>query len=371
MNKIAAVTSTRADYGLLSNLIGALKNDQAFDFSLIVTGTHLSQKHGMTVQEIVSDGFRVDTKIAMALDDDDKVELTLAAASLTQKIAKKLKALALDAIIILGDRFEILPVAYAAALQNIKIIHLHGGEITLGAIDNKMRFAISHLADFHLTATKKSKQRLVSSGIEEKYVVNTGAIGVENAINLAKYNRAEIEAKTGFLFCEKNILCTFHPQTVSKLNPEKQISEVLDGLAFFQEAAKFISLPNADPGSGIIAEYIEEFSKTHPHVYLTQNLGHRLYLSVMKEVDVVVGNSSSGIIEAPAMGVPTVNIGDRQNGREKAPSIVECSFDPKTIIKAIQTVFSKGKKPLLHKHPYYQKDTCNLMLSSIKKFLFC
>ena len=236
MTKIAAVTSTRADYGLLSPIISKLKNDEAIDLTLIVTGTHLSKRHGKTVEEIIADKFKIGAKIEINLEDDDPFALTLAAADLTTHIARKLKSLKPEAIIILGDRFEMVPIAYAAVLQNIKVIHLHGGEMTLGAIDNKMRFAISHLADLHLTATKKSKQRLINSGIDKRYIVNAGAIGVENAINMTKYRRSEIESKTGFYFGDKNLLFTFHPETISKLSASQQIGEVLNGLANFRIA---------------------------------------------------------------------------------------------------------------------------------------
>ena len=369
MTKIAVFTSSRADYGLLSKLIDKLNNEIGIDVHFIVTGTHLSQKHGMTVQEIIEDGFQIYARIEVTMEEDDPVDLTNAVADLQRQIAIELKALSPDAMIILGDRFEALPAAYAAALQRIKIVHLHGGEITLGAIDNKIRFAISHLADFHLTATERSKQRLISGGIDEKYVVNTGAIGVENAMKVVKYSRAEIESKTGFRFRKNNILFTFHPETISKLSARQQINTVLDGLAYFQEAAKFISLPNADPGNQIISQCLENFSNSCSNIYFAKNFGHRLYLSLMGEVDVVVGNSSSGIIEAPALGVATVDIGDRQKGREKASSVVECGYDQMNIKRAIQKAISSKKSPPLTKHPYYQDDTCNLMVSSIKEFL--
>lgn len=369
MTRIAFFTSSRADYGLLSKLIDKLESENGVDIKLIVTGTHLSQKHGMTVREIIEDGFKIDAKIEVSLEEDSPRAVTNVVADLQRQIAIKLEMLSPDALIILGDRFEALPAAYAAALQRIKVIHLHGGEITLGAIDNKVRFAISHLADFHLTATERSKQRLIKGGIDKKYVVNTGAIGVENAIKVSKYSRAEIENKTGFRFRKNNILFTFHPETISKLSAKQQIDAVLNGLSPFQEAAKFISLPNADLGNSVVSQCLESFGSSFPNIYFAKNFGHRLYLSLMGEVDVVVGNSSSGIIEAPALGVATVDIGDRQKGREKASTVVECELDQKIIKRAIKIAISSNNSPVLHKHPYYQKDTCNLMVSSIKNFL--
>jgi len=371
MIKIAAVTSTRADFGLLSSLLKALRDDADFDLRLIVTGTHLSAKHGMTVNEILDDGFSVDSKIKINLSDDTPVALTMSIADLTQKIAHSFETIKPDAIIILGDRFEMLPIAYTATMQGIAIIHIHGGEITLGAIDNKMRFAISHLADLHLTATEKSRQRLIDNGICHKHVVFTGAIGVENALNLTKLSRRNIEAKTGWQFLDKNILFTFHPETLSDIKAEDQINVVLDALSNFRSAAKFISMPNADPGNQAVAQRLIAFSNKETNVHITQNLGHTLYLSMMNEVDVVVGNSSSGIIEAPALGVATVNIGGRQSGREQANSIIDCSFDAGDIRNSIDKAFLKGKVSALLDHPYYRRGTCNAMVSAIRSFFPC
>ena len=371
MIKIAAVTSTRADFGLLSSLLKALRDDADFDLRLIVTGTHLSVKHGMTVSEILNDDFAIDSKIKINLNDDTPIALTASVADLTQKIARSFDSIKPDAIIILGDRFEMLPIAYTATMLGIAIIHIHGGEITLGAIDNKMRFAISHLADLHLTATKKSKQRLIDNGISSKHVVFTGAIGIENALKLTKFNRQKIEAKTGWQFLDKNILFTFHPETLSNIEAKDQINVVLDALSNFRSAAKFISMPNADPGNQTVAERLFSFSNSEPNVYITRNLGHKLYLSMMNEVDVVVGNSSSGIIEAPALGVATVNIGERQSGREQANSIINCSFDAEDIRNSIDKAFLKGNVSDLLDYPYYRQGTCKAMVSAIRDFFSC
>lgn len=368
MIKIAAVTTTRADFGLLSSLLKALRDDTDFDLKLVVTGTHLSAKHGMTINEILSDSFAVDTKISFDLSDDTPLALTISVADFTKKIAHSFDTIGPDAIIILGDRFEMLPIAYTAAMQGIAIIHIHGGELTLGAIDNKMRFAISHLADLHLTATKKSKQRLIDNGISSKQIVFTGAIGVENALNFNKSSRQKIEAETGWQFLDKNILLTFHPETLSDIKAKDQINVVLDALSNFRSAGKFISMPNADPGNQAIAQRLTAFSKKQPNVFIAQNLGHKLYLSMMNEVDVVVGNSSSGIIEAPAFGVATVNIGGRQSGREQANSIIDCSFDAEDITNSIYKAFLKGKVQALLDHPYYRQGTCNAMVSAIRGF---
>ena len=371
MTRIAAVTSTRADYGLLSRLMTALNNDPDLEFKLIVTGTHLSAKHGMTVDEISADGFAIDARISIDMDSGNAVELTASAGDLTQQMAQCFKAMKPEAVVVLGDRFEILPVAYAAAMQGIAVIHLHGGELTLGAIDNKMRFAISRLADLHLVATETSRQRLIAGGTPDEHVVMTGAPGVEHALTMAKASRQDIETRTGARFYDKNILFTFHPETMSGRAVEDQISAALTALGEFDDIGKFISLPNADPGNQVIRDQLMAFSESHPHVHLTSNLGHHLYLSLLGEVDAVVGNSSSGIIEAPALGTTTVNIGCRQEGREQAASVIQCDCTADAITSAISTALSRQDAPHLSDHPYYREGTCRIMISAIKDFLSC
>ena len=368
MINIAAVTTTRADFGLLSSLLEKLRDDPNIDFNLIVTGTHLSTKHGHTVDEIIASGFCISEKIKMAMDDDTALPLTMAAGQLTQDIAQCFDRIKPDAVILLGDRFEILPLAFAAMMQGIKIIHLHGGEITLGAIDNKIRFAVSNLADLHLTVTAQSAKLLIDGGADARHVVHVGAPGVEHALNLGTTSRTDITAATGIVFQEQNILFTLHPETVSSISVDEQIGNSLEALTQFPDVGKFISLPNADPGNSAITSALRDFAERHPNAHLTKNLGHVLYLSLLSEVDAVVGNSSSGIIEAPAFGTPTVNIGDRQKGREQAPSIIDCSFDVADIAKAITTALGNVETSNINNHPYYSENTCNVMLAAIKDY---
>lgn len=371
MTKIAVITSTRADYGLLAPLIKALHHHPKIGIRIIATGTHLSELHGLTINEILADGFSVDAQIPFDMSSDQRQDLTHASGRFTQDLVDHLSKMQPDAMIILGDRFEILPAAYSAAMLNIKTIHLHGGEVTLGAIDNKIRYAISHLADLHITATEQSKQRLIDGGINPDHVFMTGALGVENAVKMPKASRSEIETKTGAVFCEQNILFTFHPETVTTFSVEKQIDTVIDALKNFEHIGTFISMPNADPGNRVIREKLSAFAKHHPHAYLTENLGHYLYLSLMNEVDAVVGNSSSGIIEAPAFGVTTINIGDRQKGREQAKTVRQCGYDSAQITSALTAALSQPIAAELSAHPYYQDETCNKVVSIIEQYFAC
>jgi len=368
MVKIVVITTTRADYGLLSSLIRALSKCSDFEISIIASGTHLFQSHGMTINEIYDDSLDVDAQIPFDLASDSPYELTTSAGPFIVNLTQYFEQIKPDAILILGDRFEMLPVAYVASMMAIKIIHLHGGEVTLGAIDNKMRFAISHLADLHLTATEQSKQRLIKAGISADNVFMTGALGVENALTMVKASRAEISKKTGIDFCDQNILFTFHPETLSDLSVDQQIVITLQALAKFNDLGKFISLPNADPGNHAIREKLIAFSENHANVHLTHNLGHYLYLSIMSEVHAVVGNSSSGIIEAPALGINTVNIGDRQKGREQAKTILQCGYNPEAIETALRQALSKRISSSVTHHPYYREGTCQIMVSVIKNY---
>jgi len=367
--KIAAVTSTRADFGLLSGLMGALNNDPNFELEIIATGTHFSPQHGYTKFEIEDAGFNLYSTIELDLNDDSRSNLSFASADLARKITQKLKHTQPEAIILLGDRFEILPIAFVAVMLGIKIIHIHGGEVTLGSFDNKMRYAISSLSDLHLVATKKARSTLLNMGFSKQNVIFTGAPGVEHALKMTKADRAEIEQKFGAKFRLKNILFTFHPETLSTLSVERQIDFTLSALSNFKDIGIFISMPNADPGNQKIRSALIDFEKANNNVFLIDNMGHYFYLSLLSEVNAVVGNSSSGIIEAPAVSTITVNIGDRQKGREQAPTILNTSIEKNDIIKAVSDALLIKKQIDITQHPYYCVDTCGLMVDSIKSFL--
>lgn len=367
--KITAITSTRADFGLLSGLMEALNKDPNFELEVMATGTHLSPQHGYTKSEIEEAGFKLSSTIEMDLNDDSPLNLSLSSAELARKITKILNHTQPKAIIILGDRFEILPIAFVAVMLGVKIIHIHGGEVTLGSFDNKMRYAISSLSDLHLVATKKARSTLLNMGFTEQNVVLTGAPGVEHALKMTKADRTEIEQKFGIKFRLKNILFTFHPETLSTLSVERQIDITLSALSNFKDIGIFISTPNADPGNQKIRSALVDFKKANNNVFSMDNMGHYLYLSLLSEVNAVVGNSSSGIIEAPAVSTITVNIGSRQKGREQAPTILNTSIEKNDIIKAVSDALSSKKQIDITQHPYYCADTCGLMVNSIKSFL--
>ena len=369
MNKIIIVTTTRADFGLLHRLVERLGHEPGIDARLLATGTHLSADHGNTVDEITAAGFEVAIPLPMELESDHRGALTRSSAGLMDRISAVLEDQQPDAIILLGDRFEILPIAYAAVMLGVRIIHLHGGEITLGAIDNKIRNAVSSLADLHLAATRQAADRLIAAGAGQDQVAWVGAPGVENAISLNPASMDDIIATTGFTFCQRNILFTFHPETVSSISTHDQIDQTLSALSRFPGVGKFLSMPNADPGNQMIRQRLAAFRDTNPNTWLWESLGHHLYLSMMKAVDAVVGNSSSGIIEAPAFGTMTVNIGDRQKGREQAGSVITCRLDANEIEAAIAKALSGMAKPDLDNHPYYRADTTERMMAAIRAML--
>ena len=366
---IAVITTTRADFGLLAPLIEKLNSALDFRLSLIATGTHLSAIHGHTVDEIVALGFTPDYKIPIDLSNDGRAALTSEAGVLTGSFAELFESATFDAIVVLGDRFEIIPPVFAATMLGIKVIHIHGGEITLGALDNKFRYAVSSMADLHLAPTRVAAERLILGGAIPKNVIFSGAPGVENALSITLASALEIKERTGMELAKRNLLFTFHPETVSSTSVEDQIRITLEALSAFPETGKFISTPNADPESQIIRYALRDFAAQNPRCYFTENLGHHLYLSLLSVVDVVVGNSSSGIIEAPALGTMTVNIGDRQKGREQAPSIINADYKAHTIIKAIHTGFDESHPIVIEEHPYYHSNSSSTMLNAIKAFL--
>ena len=366
---IAVITSSRADFGLLAPLIEQLNISPDFHLRLIVTGTHLSALHGQTVDEIIAFGLIPDYQIPMDLSDDNCTALSHEAGALIGPFAKIFESANFDAIVVLGDRFEIIPPVFAATMMGLPVIHIHGGEITLGALDNKFRYAISSMADLHLAPTRASAERLISGGVNPCNVIVSGAPGVENAISLSLTSASEIIKETGMEFAERNLLFTFHPETASSTPVKKQISITLEALSAFPETGKFISMPNADPGNKFIRQALIDFADQNPRCHLTENLGHHLYLSLLSVVDLVVGNSSSGIIEAPALGTTTVNIGDRQRGREQAPSIINADYISTAIIEAIRIGLNQKHSMAINDHPYYQPHSSSIMLNAIKAFL--
>jgi len=339
--RICVVTGTRAEYGLLKPVISLLHDDPEVDLQLVATGTHLSPGHGMTVTEIERDGFKPDARVEIDLSDDSRLGVARAMAETTAKMSVALNDLRPDLVLVLGDRYEILATAQAAMILAIPIAHIHGGEVTNGAFDDSIRHAITKMSALHFVATQEYARRVVQLGEQPGTVFNVGALGVDLATSTKTVTHEVLESTLKHDLTKPVLLVTFHPTTRSGVSSKDEISEVLAALENFAYCSIVFTGVNADPGSAEIKNQIASFVARDPEKRsMHDSLGQVNYFSLMKISDVVVGNSSSGIIEAPAMHVPTVNIGSRQDGRMRADSIIDVPTHSAQIQTAIETALS-------------------------------
>jgi UDP-hydrolysing UDP-N-acetyl-D-glucosamine 2-epimerase len=339
--RICVVTGSRAEYGLLYWLLKELQADHDVELKLAVTGMHLSTEFGNTYHHIVSDGFEIDWKVDMVLSSDSEAALAKSTGLGVMGFSDAFRHLQPDVIVILGDRFEILAACLAAMLMRIPIAHIHGGEITEGAIDESIRHSITKMSQIHFAAAEEYKQRIVQMGELPDHVFNVGAPGLEHIKKLTLLSKSELANCLGFSFKSKVLLVTYHPETLSDLSAEYQAQELLSALEELDELSFIITKANSDHGGRAVNAMMDQFAGRHPHrAYISTSLGQVNYLSAMKAVDAVVGNSSSGIIEAPFMGKPVVNIGNRQKGRLKSEAIIDCPCSRDQIIASIKTAVS-------------------------------
>jgi UDP-N-acetylglucosamine 2-epimerase (non-hydrolysing)/GDP/UDP-N,N'-diacetylbacillosamine 2-epimerase (hydrolysing) len=335
------VTGTRAEYGLLLRLLLILKNDPQIELQLVVTGSHLSPSHGMTIDEIESDGFVPIAKLSVDLSDDSKLATVKAMANVTSQIAETLSNLNSDVVVLLGDRYEILATAQAALILGIPIAHIHGGEITSGAFDDSIRHAITKMSSLHFVAAPEYARRVVQLGEQPSYVFNVGSLGVENALASELMNKSDLSKALNVELKNPILLVTYHPTTRSTMSVTEEIDQVLLALENFSHCTIVFTGVNADPGNAEVSTRIAKFVQRDPKLRsLHASLGQNKYLSLLNLCDAVVGNSSSGIIEAPAFGKPTVNIGNRQDGRLRANSIIDVGVTKQKIQTAIETALS-------------------------------
>jgi UDP-hydrolysing UDP-N-acetyl-D-glucosamine 2-epimerase len=368
MRKICVVTGTRADYGILYWLMKEIAADPDLQLQIIATGMHLSPEFGLTYQHIEADGFRIDAKVEMLLSSDSSVGIAKSIGLGVIGFADAINTLMPDILVVLGDRFEILAAAQAAMVMNVPIAHISGGEITEGAIDDRIRHAITKMADFHFVAADIYRRRVIQMGEQPGRVINCGDPGLDNFRRLQLLTRDELEKSLNFPLGLPTFLVTYHPVTAGETNPQKEMQELLNALDQFPEARVIMTKPNADAGGRIISRMVDEYSRAHPErVHMSVSLGQIRYLSAMQCCDVVIGNSSSGIVEAPAIRKPTVNIGNRQSGRLKAQSIIDCDANEKSIVNAINQALSSDFKCMLAKTQSLYGD-CNAS-STIKNFL--
>lgn len=340
IKKMCVVTGGRADYGLLRLLMGEIQKNRQFQLKVIATGSHFLPKFGSTYCEILKDGFKIDARVDVRLAGDSPVALGKAMGLGVQEISRALVKLQPDLVILLGDRYEILAAAAAATLVGVPIAHLHGGELTEGAYDDAFRHAITKMSHLHFVSTPVYRKRVIQMGENPSRVFFVGALGVENALKNKFIRRSHLEKLLNFKFQKKNILVTFHPVTLEPGSAAKQTDDLLQALKNFPQIGIIFSMPGADKETSVIWKKIRSFTRTHPHTRAFRALGCQLYLSIMKQVNAVIGNSSSGIIEAPALKKPSVDIGNRQRGRIYAKSVIRCSHRTNLIRHAIKRAFS-------------------------------
>ena len=367
--KICVVTGTRAEYGLLRRLLLILKNDPQIELQLVVTGSHLSPSHGMTVDEIESDGFVPVAKLSVDLSDDSKLATVKAMADVTSQIAETLSSLNPYVVVLLGDRYEILATAQAALILDIPVAHIHGGEITSGAFDDSIRHAITKLSSLHFVAAEDYARRVVQLGEQPSSVFNVGSLGVENALANKLLNRSDLSEALNVELESPILLVTYHPTTRSTMSVTEEIDQVLSALENFSYCTIVFTGVNADPGNAEVSTRIAKFVQSDTRLRsLHASLGQTKYLSLLNLCDVVIGNSSSGIIEAPAFGKPTVNIGNRQDGRLRASSIIDVGVAKQEIQTAIETALSPTWRERCAKtvSSYKSSNTAQLIADTLK-----
>lgn len=366
MRRIAIATGTRADWGLLSGIARALDSRPDCQVMVIATNMHLSPRYGHTVDEIIADGFIPAATVDMKIDEADASPVATVSmmARCMEGMAGALDRLRPDLLVILGDRFEMLATASAALMMRVPIVHIAGGEISEGAVDDSIRHAITKMAALHLTATETYRQRVIAMGEDPERVINTGAIGVYNILNEPLMSREELEASIGFTLPAGSLLVTYHPATLDDADPATRCQALLDALDRFPDSHVVITYPNNDARGRVIISMIEDYGRSSPQrVKVIPSLGKLRYLSALRCVDAVVGNSSSGIVEVPSMGIPTVDIGMRQRGRLASDSVIHCGDSADEIAAAISLALSdegrtRGRQSA---NPYYQPDTLGII----------
>ena len=345
MKKVCIVTGTRAEYGLLKPIIARVSHSEEMDLSIVATGMHLSPEFGLTYQEIENDGYVINAKIEMLLSSDTPVGITKSMGVALLGFADYFSVNRPDIVVILGDRYEMLEVASAAMIARIPIAHIHGGEATEGAIDEAIRHSITKMSHLHFVTTEEYRKRVIQLGEHPKTVYNVGALGIENIKKLTLLKKEQLEEKIGFHFHNPTIMVTYHPVTLEEENTEECFRNILQVISEFKDLSVIFTKANSDTNGRVINSMIDDFvSSNKERCACYTSLGQLRYLSALQYCDVVLGNSSSGIIEVPSFGIPTVNIGDRQLGRVRAKSVIDCGNEKREIEAALKKALSEDFK---------------------------
>lgn len=366
--KICIVTGTRADWGLLSPIARELNSRNDVELQIVATNMHLDERYGGTWREIERDGLTITRRVPMTTDTDKPQGTVIAMSECMAGMATTLSELAPHLLVILGDRYEMLAVASAALILRIPIVHIAGGVVSQGAYDESIRHSITKMSHIHLTETEQYRKRVIQLGENPEMVFNTGAIGIYNILHTDYISRDQLETELGTTIPEKSILITFHPATLDTVPPKEQCENLLKALDEFDDYKVIFTYPNNDTNGKIIISLIEQYATLHPHrISVFPSLGMRRYLSALRCVAAVAGNSSSGLVEVPSMGIPTLNIGIRQNGRLAADSVTNCGVSAQEIIAGLKKVLSAEERERCRnvKNPYEQPDTLQKMVHII------
>lgn len=370
--KICVITGSRADYGLLKPFLDQVKTSNDAELQLIVTGSHLSPEFGNTYKEIEEDGFEIADRIEILLSSDTPVGISKSMGLACISFAEIYDKLKPDMIVVMGDRYEIFSAVAVAHVSRIPVAHFSGGEVTEGAIDDAFRHSITKMSNLHFTATEEYRKRVIQLGEYSDTVFNVGETGLENIRNIGLLTKNELESGLGFRFNKRNLLITFHPVTMEEDTSNRQFGDLLSALKEQKDTTLIFTKTNADTNGRIINQMIDDYVSKFPENSVSfTSLGRLKYLSLLRFVDAVVGNSSSGLIEAPSFRVGTINIGDRQKGRIRAQSVIDCEPTKEAIKMAFDKFYSSEfqEKLALVKNPYENEGGSQNSLEIILAFI--
>ena len=371
MRKICVITGSRAEYGLLSGLMKQIDESEDLKLQIIATNMHLSPEFGLTYKEIEKDGFVIDKRVEMLLSSDTSNATAKSVGLGMIGFADAYEDLRPDLIVVLGDRYEILAAVSTALFFKIPVAHLHGGEITEGAYDDAIRHAITKMSHLHFTSTEEYRKRVIQLGESPDRGFNVGAIGVENIKRGSFLSKEELENSLDFKLGDKSLLVTFHPVTLETCTAREQCDNLLEVLAKHPEYRILFTLPNSDTDGRVIIDCIKDFvAKNEDRAIAFKSLGKLRYLSALKYVSAAIGNSSSGILEVPSFGIPTLDIGDRQKGRLAAKSVVHCGTSTEEIEQGFRLIFSEAIQSAskLRSNPYEKEGTTDMIVSQLKTY---
>jgi GDP/UDP-N,N'-diacetylbacillosamine 2-epimerase (hydrolysing) len=372
IKKVCVVTGSRADYVLLKNLLLLIKKEKSLRLQLVVTGSHLSKKYGNTFKEIIKDNIEIINKIDLKLYGDGTLSIAKSMSLGFSKFVKVYEKNKPDIVILLGDRYEIFTACSAASLCGVPIGHIHGGEVTLSSIDEAFRHAISKMSHLHFTATQDYKKRVIQMGESPQNVFNVGGLGVDSIKKTSLYSKSVLEKKLNIKFLKKFILVTYHPETLKKNSSELNVKHLLKALNFMKDTTVIFTMPNSDIESLIIYRLIKKIVSKKKNYYLFKSLGQKKYYSCCRYSDFMIGNSSSGLLEMPSFKKFSINIGDRQLGRVKAKSVIDCKINTISIIKAIKYSLNPVNKLKLKKvvNPYGKGGASKKIIDILKNKRF-